>query len=249
MRLTTQMCLPLGMNVVCAGNVREGYQASKQRSFDFALVDLQLPEQDGLLLLNKWQAEKQVEPQRVFIFTAFDSEVMREKLAHFQQYPVINKPILLNSLYEKLSQPFESQEVAVGRWTAESDSSITAEVGEQDNVEGESKGSEKQYEMSVLLVENNDINRIVATEMLGELPINLDIADNGEIAIAKLAKGSFDLVLMDIQMPVMDGIQTTKHLRCFDMPQSYSNMNGIFTCPVLETGHKIHRSARTYLLR
>jgi CheY-like chemotaxis protein/HAMP domain-containing protein len=67
--------------------------------------------------------------------------------------------------------------------------------------------------VSVLLVEDNVINQIVATKLLQKLGITPVIANNGQEAIDALAKASFDLVLLDIQMPVMDGYQTITHIR------------------------------------
>ncbi|TPQ27040.1 PAS domain-containing protein [Methylomonas koyamae] len=65
----------------------------------------------------------------------------------------------------------------------------------------------------VLLVEDNEVNRIVAIELLKQAGIEAEVAENGEIALQKLQQMPFDCVLMDVQMPVMDGYQTTKHLR------------------------------------
>ncbi|ROZ61523.1 PAS domain S-box protein [Ramlibacter sp. WS9] len=65
----------------------------------------------------------------------------------------------------------------------------------------------------VLLVEDNDINQIVATHMLEEAGLVVDVAENGQIALDMLANDTWDLVLMDMQMPVMDGITATAEIR------------------------------------
>ncbi len=65
----------------------------------------------------------------------------------------------------------------------------------------------------ILLVEDNEVNRIVAIELLEQAHLNIEVAENGEIALHKLRQTVYDCVLMDVQMPVMDGYQTTKHLR------------------------------------
>ncbi|MGY6276639.1 PAS domain-containing protein [Methylomonas sp. MgM2] len=65
----------------------------------------------------------------------------------------------------------------------------------------------------ILLVEDNEVNRIVATELLAQAQLQVDTAENGEIALSKLRQNQYDCVLMDLQMPVMDGYQTVHKLR------------------------------------
>jgi PAS domain S-box-containing protein len=66
---------------------------------------------------------------------------------------------------------------------------------------------------SILLVEDNDINRLYAGSILKMWGCPFDTAENGEVAIEKLKNTHFDLILMDIQMPVMDGFEATKVIR------------------------------------
>ena len=65
----------------------------------------------------------------------------------------------------------------------------------------------------VLLVEDNDINRFYASSILKKWDCEVEVAENGYIALEKLKKSSYDIVLMDIQMPVMDGFEATRFIR------------------------------------
>jgi len=73
--------------------------------------------------------------------------------------------------------------------------------------------------LSVLLVEDNLVNQLVAKELLLNMNAKVTIADNGQRAIDTLAEHHFDVVLMDIQMPIMDGLTAAKHIRAHDKYQ------------------------------
>ena len=65
----------------------------------------------------------------------------------------------------------------------------------------------------ILLVEDNEINQEVASEMLTEIGLRVELAENGLVALEKLGRSAYDLVLMDMQMPVMDGVTATRAIR------------------------------------
>jgi len=75
--------------------------------------------------------------------------------------------------------------------------------------------------VSVLLVEDNLVNQLVAKELLMSMKANVIIADNGQRALDSLAEQSFDIVLMDIQMPIMDGLTATQEIR---KQEKYQNL-------------------------
>ena len=70
--------------------------------------------------------------------------------------------------------------------------------------------------MNILLVEDLSFNVLFAKHLLNGWNAQIDVAENGEIAVEKLKHGSYDLVLMDLEMPVMDGYMATKAVRTFD---------------------------------
>ncbi|MCX6294846.1 MAG: ATP-binding protein [Bacteroidetes bacterium] len=67
--------------------------------------------------------------------------------------------------------------------------------------------------LRILLAEDNVMNQLLAKKILNKWSVELDIADNGEIAIQKILETDYDIILMDIQMPIMDGYETTRHIR------------------------------------
>jgi two-component system, sensor histidine kinase len=73
--------------------------------------------------------------------------------------------------------------------------------------------------LRILLAEDTEINRLVISAYLKNLPYQLDFAENGEIAVAKFMSATFDLVLMDMQMPVMDGCTAVRAIREWERSQ------------------------------
>jgi signal transduction histidine kinase/ActR/RegA family two-component response regulator len=65
----------------------------------------------------------------------------------------------------------------------------------------------------VLLVEDNDMNQLIACEILREAGVQVDVAENGQIALDRIAQSEYDIVLMDMQMPVLDGVGATLAIR------------------------------------
>lgn len=92
-------------------------------------------------------------------------------------------------------------------------------VIQKESIYGELKKYSKSLKnINVLLVEDNDINRLYAANILKNWKCNYQIAENGLIATEKVKKNNYDIILMDVQMPVMDGIEATRIIRKMASP-------------------------------
>jgi PAS domain S-box-containing protein len=120
------------------------------------------------------------------------------------------KPITRSQLFDALMQTLGQNTALISRPTGKQFAS--------------SDGLEKLLGARILLVEDNEINQLVAMDMLQGMGLQVVAANNGEEAVDMVMKDHFDAVLMDIQMPGMDGYQTTAQIRNLSAQVPYANM-------------------------
>ena len=84
---------------------------------------------------------------------------------------------------------------------------------EQSNMQVENKTQVQPLSGNILVVDDNEINRLLASKVLAKWGVQVDFAENGELALEKVQMFQYDLILMDLHMPVMDGIEATKAIR------------------------------------
>ncbi|NTS78609.1 response regulator [Catenovulum sp. SM1970] len=193
--ISIKMATSLGMEVTAYQSVKQVLAVIDETEFDYALIDWQLRDsQMGSDVLQEFALSKHP-PKQTFIYTAYDSEHLRDKLKAFPEVKVLHKPLTLFDLAIALMQDIEE------------------DFKHAKIPKVKISGKEKDKTYSVLLVEDNDINRMIAVELLNQLALEVETAGNGLEALDKVEQQRFDLVLMDIQMPEMDGMEATKHLR------------------------------------
>ncbi len=169
------------------------------KPYDILLVDYRMPELDGISLMRSLSRLSPSLIPKAFLVTAYDASLLREEARREGYLAVLEKPLTASTIVDAL--------LAAGAGLAAApDRSL-----ERDTAAGILKAQAAGRRL--LLVDDNPTNREIVVELLGELGLIIDVAENGRIAVDKVAAGRYDLVIMDMQMPVMDGPEATRHIR------------------------------------
>jgi len=98
----------------------------------------------------------------------------------------------------------------------------------------------------ILVVDDNEINRYVANKLLTQCGFEVELAEDGQIAVDKVAAKQYDMILMDIHMPVLDGFKATEIIRSYNEGEFYELPIVALTCSILERDlDEIDRSGMT----
>ncbi|OYV00723.1 MAG: hypothetical protein CFE45_07915, partial [Burkholderiales bacterium PBB5] len=195
----------LGLQVDALGDGRAALaqletEMAALRPYDVLLIDWRMPAPDGIATLALLrQALGDGTPPAILI-SAFDDSAMwqQARQAHFDA--VLVKPITSSALHDTLVRvlrPHAARPVA----------------GPATQGAAEAVLRSRHAGQRVLLAEDNAINQEVAVALLRNVGLVVDTADNGEQAVALATSRHHDLVLMDVQMPVLDGLAATRQIR------------------------------------
>jgi PAS domain S-box-containing protein len=170
--------------------------------YDLVLLDWRMPGMDGVETLRRMQTGAVTHIPSVIMVTAFGRDEAQDAAARQQVMlpAVLTKPVTSSTLLEAIGEVLGKGIVTETRLAERQDRS----AADQASLAG----------ARILLAEDNDMNQELARELLESAGINLTIVDDGQQALDLLAiDDRFDGVLMDCQMPVMDGYTATRRLR------------------------------------
>lgn len=172
--------------------------------FTLALLDLCMPEMDGRMLAERIRAQAVFDQVRLILLSSCDQLPEPDELRQLGFAAALTKPVPGDRLFE-----------AMLRAVAEtSESASTLEPSSNHSQEPGIGPAERPHTTArLLLAEDNRVNQTVALHMLRKLGYQIDVVNNGHEAIAAWRTGRYDLILMDVEMPEMDGFEATAHIR------------------------------------
>ncbi|MCC5656596.1 response regulator [Nostoc sp. XA010] len=199
-----------------ASALRAIQEAAKQKIlYDVAVIDMQMPEIDGMTLGEQIKANSAIASLPLIMLTSTyqRDEIQKALKIGFTAY--LSKPVkpsrLLDSIMTILGTQMEQKE---SEWATPrfANKSQELKVKNYENKSNYYSPSPNFLKLRILLAEDNLVNQKVALKQLQSLGYSADVVGNGKEVLQLLEKIPYDLILMDCQMPVLDGLETTKEI-------------------------------------
>ncbi|MBA2702014.1 MAG: response regulator [Chloroflexi bacterium] len=163
--------------------------------FDVAILDMQMPEMDGVTLASRIRAHSPAQSMPLILYTSLGR---LESSGGIDWAAQLTKPVKPSILFDALAAVFGDQPGPRAR--------RAGLAGPTD------EGMAARLPRHILLTEDNPINQKVALHLLSGLGYRADVAGNGIEALAALERQSYDVVLMDVQMAEMDGLEAARRI-------------------------------------
>ncbi|MFC1606459.1 response regulator [Candidatus Latescibacterota bacterium] len=191
-------------DVTLAASGQEGLteleRADEGDPFDLVIMDWKMPKMDGIEASRRIKENPNLSKvPTIVMVTAYGREEIMVQAENIGLDGFLIKPVTPSIMFDTIMQVFHHEEAAISRSSLKSDDSKS----KLENIRG----------AQVLLVEDNEINQQVAKEIIEDAGLIVTITNNGSEGVDAVRSTEFDVVLMDIQMPVMDGYTAAREIK------------------------------------
>jgi two-component system, sensor histidine kinase and response regulator len=205
-RVLRGQLLPAGHSVETAGRAGDVVAllksaAASDAPYDLVIADDQMPDADGSWLAQALKSDPLLESVPLVLLTTMDRHGSTRRLADLGFAGYLTKPVRGRELRACVERVMDSSSQSGWHTQLVTRSSLAAE-----KLHGHYRGR-------VLVADDNNVNQQVTRRFLERLGCSVELAENGLRAVELCKQSSFDLVLMDVQMPIMDGLVATREIR------------------------------------
>jgi len=200
LNILTQILKYLSFNVTAVNSGKEAIEQiknNKKNKFKLIITDMDMPEINGINVIEEINKINQI--PSIIMISAYEKDNITNKIEKLKISGTLTKPISNSSVFDTIMQVFGKNTQIRSIKNKHNNETIE----ELENIKG----------ASILLVEDNEINQQVAGELLESYKLSVDIAQNGKEAVEKTQTHNYDLIFMDLQMPIMDGIEASYIIR------------------------------------
>ena len=203
-QVLSQQLTQLGMNPTCVDGAEAALRAlnediSAHRRFDLAVLDFMMPDCDGFELGRRIASDGRFKSTRLVLLTSARSIRQPKDFAQLGFAGYLLKPVSQRDLRDCLIRVMA---VEAAEWRERTQPFVISE-----------RNRDPIDQRCILLAEDNLVNQKVARGTLERMGYKVDIVSNGADAVAAWETGQYHVILMDCQMPVMDGYQATREIR------------------------------------
>lgn len=174
------------------------------KSYDIALVDTQIPQTNGMTLAEQIKANSAITEIPLIMLTSINQRHQMQRALKVGFATYLAKPIKSSRLLDTIMTILKNQ--------PEPEEKEQEKTLFPDPIAHSNNSSSTKSNLRILLAEDNLVNQKVALKQLQNLGYKADVVANGEEVLQLLDKIPYDLILMDCQMPILDGLETTKEI-------------------------------------
>ncbi|WOI54153.1 hybrid sensor histidine kinase/response regulator [Parvularcula sp. LCG005] len=182
--------------------------AEEGRPFDVILLDYHMPDLDGLSVAQETKADPALKKSRIIVLSSSDGADVANAFRDVGVELFMTKPARANLLRRAISDAATRDERPV--------------VESKPDTKTPKMLSTFKADIRILIAEDNKVNQLVVGTMLKDTGAELVFADNGQIALDLYRKETFDIVLMDVSMPVLDGVSAARLIRAYEKQEGLS---------------------------